>query len=166
MNPMPPLKNLITALGLLLLAGCSTLSPYSTQTKLQLTLVSNERLNPDVNGRASPIVLRLYELKHPVAFENADFFSLYERGKEVLAQDMVTIEELELRPGQVMDLKLSVAGTSRFVGVMAAYRDITDTQWRYVITVRPEEITRIQLVLDQNGIHDAAEPIDKVDDRT
>lgn len=163
---MPPLKNLITALGLLLLAGCSALSPYSTQTKLQLTLDGNERLNLDVNGRASPLVLRLYKLKHPVAFENANFFSLYERGKEVLAQDLVNSEELELRPGQVMDLKLSVAGTSRFVGVMAAYRDIADTQWRYVITVRPEEITRIQLVLDQNGIHAAAEPIARVDDRT
>ncbi|MFK3774163.1 MULTISPECIES: type VI secretion system lipoprotein TssJ [Pseudomonas] len=163
---MTCLKNLATALGLLLLAGCSALSPYSTQTKLQLTLDSNEHLNLDVNGRASPLVLRLYELKHPVAFENADFFSLYERGKDVLAQDLVNSEELELRPGQTMDLKLTVAGTSRYVGVMAAYRDITDTQWRYVITVQPEEITRIQLVLDQNGIHDAAQPVAKVDDRT
>lgn len=123
---MTCLKNLATALGLLLLAGCSALSPYSTQTKLQLTLDSNEHLNLDVNGRASPLVLRLYELKHPVAFENADFFSLYERGKDVLAQDLVNSEELELRPGQTMDLKLTVAGTSRYVGVMAAYRDITD----------------------------------------
>lgn len=162
---MPTLKILASAMGLLALAGCSALSPYSTQTKLHLTLDSNERLNLDVNSRPSPLVLRLYELKHPVAFENADFFSLYERGKDVLAQDLINSEELELRPGQSLDLKLTVAGTSRYVGVMAAYRDITETRWRYVITVQPEKNTRTHLILDQNGIHDAAQPFADVDDR-
>lgn len=159
---MTLIKNLAIALGLLLLTGCSALSPYSAQTKLQLTLESNEHLNPDVNGRASPLVLRLYELKHRVAFENADFFNLYERGKDVLDQDLVNSEELELRPGQTLDLKLTVGGTSRYVGVMAAYRQITETQWRYVIAVQPGKITRVQLVLDQDGIHEAAELVVKV----
>ncbi|MEB0104693.1 type VI secretion system lipoprotein TssJ, partial [Pseudomonas sp. CCI3.2] len=67
--------------ALLLLAGCSTLSPYSTLTKLDLTLAASDQLNPDLHGRPSPIVVRLIELKNPVAFENADFFSLYERPK-------------------------------------------------------------------------------------
>lgn len=52
--------------------------------------------------------MRLFELKHPVAFENADFFSLYERPKETLDPDLVTSEELELRPGERVELKLSV----------------------------------------------------------
>jgi type VI secretion system protein VasD len=77
--------------ALLSLTGCAALSPYSDMTKLDLTLNGSEQLNPDLNGRPSPIVLRLIELKHPVAFETADFFSLYQRPKEALSPDMVTL---------------------------------------------------------------------------
>ena len=48
----------------LLLAGCSALSPYSNVTKLDLTLSASDQVNPDVHGRASPVVIRLLELKH------------------------------------------------------------------------------------------------------
>uniref|UniRef100_UPI0026327037 type VI secretion system lipoprotein TssJ n=1 Tax=Pseudomonas sp. TaxID=306 RepID=UPI0026327037 len=74
--------------ALLALGGCSALSPNSSMTKLDLTLNGSAELNPDLNGRPSPIVLRLIELKHPVAFESADFFSLYQRPKEALAPDL------------------------------------------------------------------------------
>ncbi|WP_122765927.1 type VI secretion system lipoprotein TssJ, partial [Pseudomonas viridiflava] len=93
--------NMLAALTVLVvLAGCSTLSPYSHVTKLNLKLTASDQVNPDLNGRPSPVVVRLFELKLPVAFENADFFSLYERAKESLAPDMVASEELELRPGE------------------------------------------------------------------
>ena len=92
---MSRFKTLAAIATLLLLAGCSTLSPYSKLTKLDLKLTASDRLNPDLHGRPSPIVLRLLELKNPVAFENGDFFSLYERPKESLAPDWVAGEELE-----------------------------------------------------------------------
>ncbi len=93
-RPIPPARALAMLAVLALLAGCSTLSPYSRLTKLDLALSAGERVNPDLNGRPSPVVVRLFELKHPVAFENADFFSLYERPKETLDPDLVTSEEL------------------------------------------------------------------------
>ncbi|MEB0079622.1 type VI secretion system lipoprotein TssJ [Pseudomonas sp. CCI3.2] len=148
-------KALSVLAALLLLAGCSTLSPYSTLTKLDLTLTASDQLNPDLNGRPSPIVVRLIELKNPVAFENADFFSLYERPKETLTPDLVTSEELELRPGESLDLKLSVDSGSRYVGVLAAYRDLPETKWRYVVQLTPTERTHATLRLDQAGIHNA-----------
>ena len=86
--------------ALWLLPGCSVLSPFSSVTKLDLQLTANEQLNHDLNGRPSPIVLRLFELRHPVAFENADFFSLYDRARESLPQDLIATRELELRPGK------------------------------------------------------------------
>ena len=99
--PCPPLYlKAVLVFAVLLLTGCTTLSPYSSVTKLNLNLIASDEVNPDLHGRPSPVVVRLFELKHPVAFENADFFSLYERGKESLAPDLVTSEELELRPGQ------------------------------------------------------------------
>jgi len=156
--------NILTVLAALLLAGCSTLSPYSTLTKLDLRLTANDQLNPDLHGRPSPIVVRLLELKNPVAFENADFFSLYERAKESLAPDLVTSEELELRPGESLELKLSVDSGSRYVGVLAAYRDLPETKWRYVVQLTPTELTRAELRLDQAGIHNMLNPFARAGD--
>lgn len=149
----------LTLAALLALGGCSALSPWSQTTKLDLTLAGSERLNPDLHGRPSPVVLRLFELKHPVAFENADFFALYQNPKQALAPDWVTQEELELRPGERRELKLSVQPGSRYVGVLAAYRDLPEAEWRFVIPLEEEAINRSELGLDEHGIRDlAADP--------
>lgn len=149
---MPRLLSLAFIAALLSLAGCAALSPYSSMTKLDLSLVGSDQLNPDLNGRPSPIVLRLMELKHPVAFENADFFSLYQRPKEALAPDLVTLEELELRPGETRELKVSVQEGSRYVGVLAAYRDLPEANWRYVIAIDAQQRNAANLRLDERGI--------------
>ncbi|MNF45765.1 Type VI secretion lipoprotein [compost metagenome] len=146
-------KALSALAAMLLLTACAALSPYSSLTKINLKLSASEQLNPDLNGRPSPIVVRLVELRHPVAFESADFFSLYERAAKSLAPDLVTSEELQLRPGEIRELKLSVQSQSRYVGILAAYRDLPETRWRYTVPVITAGITHIDLVLDQAGIH-------------
>jgi len=138
--------------ALLSLTGCAALSPYSDMTKLDLTLNGSDELNPDLNGRPSPIVLRLIELKHPVAFETADFFSLYQRPKEALSPDMVVLEELELRPGEQREMKLSVQPGSRYVGVLAAYRDLPESNWRVVIPLQEKARNSSVLTLNAQGI--------------
>ena len=149
---------LIAALAVL--GGCSALSPNSDLTKLDLSLQGSDRLNPDLNDRPSPIVIRLLELKHPVAFENADFFSLYQRPKEPLSPDLVIQEELELRPGEQRDLKLFVQEGSRYVGVLAAYRDLPESSWRFVIPLEHKAQNRIELRLDERGIQ-TVDPLTK-----
>ena len=146
--------------SLAVLGGCSALSPNSDLTKLDLSLQGSDRLNPDLNDRPSPIVIRLLELKHPVAFENADFFSLYQRPKEALSPDLVIQEELELRPGEQRDLKLFVQEGSRYVGVLAAYRDLPESSWRFVIPLEHKAQNRIELRLDERGIQ-TVDPLTK-----
>jgi type VI secretion system protein VasD len=157
-------KALTVLVAMVSLAGCFSLSPYSSLTKLNLNLAASDQLNPDLNGRPSPIVVRLFELRHPVAFENADFFSLYERAKESLAPDLMSSEELELRPGETVNLKLSVKEGSRYVGILAAYRDLPETRWRYTVPITPAGITRVDLTLDQTGIRNSREALAKADD--
>lgn len=148
------LKTLFLVLfaSLLTLTGCSSMSPYSDLTKLDLSLEGSNKLNPDLNDRPSPIVLHLMELRHPVAFENADFFSLYQRPREALAPDLMAIEELELRPGERRELKLTVQEGSRYVAVLAAYRNLPDTNWRFIIPLDEKRQNSISLRLDAEGI--------------
>ena len=155
-------SSMLLVLGLL--AGCSTLSPLSTLTKLDLTVTASDDVNPDLHGRPSPVVVHLLELRHPVAFENADFFSLYDRAEQTLPKDWVNSEELELRPGEQLALKLSVEPRSRYVGVLAAYRDLPHVQWRLVLPLAPGQLTRAAVVLDQTGVRMAAPQTDAKED--
>lgn len=140
---------LISALALL--GGCSGL------TKVDLSLESSNKLNPDLNGRPSPVVLHLIELKHPVAFENADFFSIYQHPRETLTPDFIRLEELEMRPGERRNVKFSVAEDSRYLGILAAYRDLSGGEWQTVIPLRPKKKHNVSLYLDERGIRDSGD---------
>lgn len=146
---MPHPMLLLALCTLLALTGCS---PFSSTTKLDLTLEGSPRLNPDINDRPSPIVVRLIELRNPVAFENTEFFSLYQRPREVLTPDLVSLEELELRPGDKRSYKLSTQAESRYIGVLAAYRNLPEANWRYVIPLKQKSHNQAELYLDARGI--------------
>ena len=135
-----------------LLTGCSAASPFSKLTKLDMALTASELVNPDLHGRPSPVVVQLIELRQGVAFEHADFFGLYGNAQQTLSKDWVNSDELELRPGDRLGLKLRIGADSRFVGVLAAYRDLPNVQWRLLIPLTVQQRNRADLVLDQTGI--------------
>ncbi|KPX48451.1 Type VI secretion lipoprotein/VasD [Pseudomonas syringae pv. helianthi] len=157
---MSQVNRSLLLLLLLMLNGCSALSPYSTQTRLDIRLNADHQLNPDVNGRPSPIVLKVLELRRPVTFANMDFFSLYQRTDLVLGLDLVASEEFELLPGDSIELKLKLDHSSHYIGVLAAYRNLPETQWRQVIQVHPKQQNRAVLVLGESGFYQADTPHD------
>ncbi|MFL1553543.1 type VI secretion system lipoprotein TssJ [Pseudomonas sp. D47] len=156
---MPHFKLLAALICAWLLSACSALSPHSQVTKLDLQLFASKQLNPDINGRPSPLVLRLIELKHPVSFETTDFFGLYERPNETLSPDLISSEEVRLLPGTHHQMNLRLKSDSRYVGVLAAYRNLPETQWRYLIQLTPAGITQTHLLLDDSGIHNSNAPV-------
>lgn len=147
-----PISRMLLLGAALLTTGCAALSPYSGVTKLELTLTAQDDLNPDLNGRPSPAVVKIFELSHPVAFDNADFFDLYDRPAQSLGTDLLALEELELRPGDGKSLKLRTSAKGRYVAVLVAYRDVARSDWRYVVPIEPGQRSRKHLQLGRDGI--------------
>ena len=117
----------------LALAGCAS-APKPTVVTATLQAATN--VNPDVRKRASPIVIRVYELKSSAAFQAADFVSLYERDQATLAAEMGSREEFVLRPGEMKPWEKTVAPDTKFIGVMAAFRDIEHARWKTLVPVK------------------------------
>jgi type VI secretion system protein VasD len=121
--------------GALLLAACVLLASCAT-TKPPPPLVAHARIvvgadvNPDSSGRPSPVVVRLYQLRDDGEFAAADFFPLYDKEKETLAKSLISRQEYVLSPGESRDLDLPVDAQTRFLGVLAAFRDIRTAHWR------------------------------------
>lgn len=119
-------------LGLLclwLLAGCSGVP------SVQATFEADRELNPDINGRPSPLVVRFYELKSLSVFNNADFFNLFEQDVALLGDELEMRDELAFQPGERKRLERELRPDTRYLGIIGAYRDIENARWRNSIAV-------------------------------
>ena len=64
-------------------------------TDLKLTIQADMDINPDANNRPSPVFVRMYELKSPMIFHQADFMTLYSKDKAVIDADFVNRQDLK-----------------------------------------------------------------------
>lgn len=123
------------------LAACSTLSNISpfkpSAASLAATIQAAADLNPSVSQRPSPLRVRVYELKSATAFNQADFMSLYQGDQAALGADLVSREELMLQPGESRPLNKALAPDTRFLGIVAVYRDLERATWRTTVAIKP-----------------------------
>lgn len=143
----PPL--LIALLILAALAGCAG-APKPTMVKA--TLSAQPTVNPDARGRPSPVTVRVYGLKSRAAFDGADFFSLYDKDKETLGADLTDKEEFQLMPGENRPLEKQLSPEARYLGVVAAFRDLERAQWRMAVAIVPNQVSTIGIKLEQNSV--------------
>ncbi len=124
----------------------------STKTKLDLKVVSTNDLNPDQNGRPSPVVVRLYSLVSPSNFESADFSALYQNEKEILGSDFLRREEKNFEPNERFAAQLEFNERANFIGIMVAYQDIGQAKWRLVLPLDRGSHNYLSLKLTANSI--------------
>lgn len=125
------------AIAAMLLSGCAALFGNSTPAnkdpvQLEIQIEAGNLVNPDDNGRPSPLLVRVYELRNETLFQDADFFSLYNTDKTILQGDMLAVDQFILRPGESRVLRRKAHAQAGVVGVLAAYRDLPNATWRAV----------------------------------
>lgn len=117
-------------------------------TAVKGSIVASSTVNPDRTGRPSPIVLKVFELKSLAAFDKFDFFSLFERDKETLGNELAAREDFSLKPGERKEFARQVSPETRYVGVVAAFRDLERSTWRASFTLQPNKTTPFVILLD------------------
>ena len=138
-----------------LMWGCAS-GPKPTAVDLQLS--GDATVNPDSRNRPSPVMVRIYELKTPATFESADFFSLFDKDRETLAADMNTRDEFVLQPGQTVSLKREAKPDTRFIAVLAAYRDLERSRWRAVTALHPGKSQVVKITAGARAVEISATP--------
>ena len=139
------------ALATLLIVACGG-APKIKPTEITGVVQAAANVNPSVSNRPSPLLLRVYELKSASAFNNADFVSLYQRDQAELGAEMVSRDEIVLNPGDSRPLIKTAAPETRYIGVLAAFRDLDRAKWRSVVEVRPGEKQRIVISAEELSV--------------
>ena len=116
---------------------------------MELTITASEKLNPDIENRASPIVIRIYQLTHIDSFNNSDFFALYENDQSILAKDLKYREEMEIKPSLISSKSLEINPNSKYIAVLAAFRDLDKAQWKSILKIDPLNLQSLKLNLGE-----------------
>lgn len=116
------------------LSGCTVanlaVSPYE-----KVTLVGADDLNPDINGRPSPVQVKVLHLSTRATFDNLSFEELFYNAKNLLSDELLLEQGYTLQPKQKIKQKLPVDKGTRYVAVLAAYRDIDNSRWRHLTNI-------------------------------
>jgi len=125
----------------LIAIACASAPPKPARTRL--TIAATADSNPDASGRPSPVVVRVYQLKADTGFNGAEFFDLFDDEMKVLGGDLIGRTEYTLAPSERRTMEIDVSADAHFVGVIAAYRDIRNAQWRTIVAapLKKDDVT-------------------------
>jgi type VI secretion system protein VasD len=141
------IRILLMAMSIVVIGACATAPPL-----LQGTIKAAPSTNPDARGRPSPIVLRVYELRALGAFNNADFFSLFDKEAETLGAELVGREEYTVEPSETRPYQRQLQPDTKFIGVAAAFRDLENSRWRQSAAVPANREVTLTVGIDTQAV--------------
>jgi type VI secretion system protein VasD len=97
-------------------------------------------------------VVRVYELKALGKFNSADFFSLYDKESETLGPELVGREEFDLRPDETRPYKRQLQPDTKFIGVVAAFRDLDNARWRQAVPVPAKSQVAVTIGIEARAV--------------
>lgn len=111
-------------------AGCGSAPPKAAPAKALITATAD--VNPNAEGRASPVHVRIFQLKEDGAFMEADFWTLVDKEQATLGPSLVQRLEQDLIPGDKKEFEMKIDPDARVLGVMAEFADYRNATWRAV----------------------------------
>lgn len=126
--------------------------PPLPPTVLQLHLEVGSDVNSANQNEASPVILRIYELKEISGFNATDFFALFNDDKSVLGGDLMRKSELILKPGESKDIEIEPGDDAQALGLFAAFRQLDNAQWRSSVKIEAHQKQSIIIKLKRNKL--------------
>jgi type VI secretion system protein VasD len=125
----------VLAVLVAMLAGCAHAPPPAPPPPpqpldVEVRVIAAPDVNPNRNGRASPVFLRVFELRDPSKFLNAEFDDVTLHADTTLAGTVIGREERMVEPASTVVLSLKIDPGTRLLGVVAEYSDLANSRWR------------------------------------
>ena len=118
------------------LTACGSTSENNVDFKYLISASSD--INPDIEGRPSSVIVRVYQLTNKINFENATYDELFQSNHNALGTEFITLNEYFVDPSTTNEVELKISENAKYIGVVVGYRSVDMVTWRTVKTV-PEE---------------------------
>jgi type VI secretion system protein VasD len=132
-------------------AACALLAPHAPAV-LKATFVAGPVINPDGDGRPSPVVVHVFELASEAEFTEAGFSALYEDADKTLGDALLARHSVILQPASTKMISANLAPHTSAIGAVAGLARFANVTWRALARTTPGKATAIRIVLDETGI--------------
>lgn len=113
---------LVLLLAVVVSACQTTRRTLNFDTSVALTVDIEHDVNPDSDGRASPVVLRVFMLADDRQFSREEFLNLYENAESRLGKDLIdTVILKEFAPGEQRVEELALTPEVKYIGLLAEF---------------------------------------------
>jgi type VI secretion system protein VasD len=99
---------------------------------------ATDDINPDITGRPSSVVVRVYQLANTINFDNASYEALFATSGNTLGTEFIAVNEYLVDPGSRFELDVEISENAKFIGVVVGYRSVDMVTWRTTMAV-PEQ---------------------------
>jgi type VI secretion system protein VasD len=116
----------------------SELQKIELQRKVTLRIHAGQLLNTDPAGRPLSLVARVYKLRSTSQFNQATYamFTAAGADKPAFAEDVVSVQEIVLTPGQKYEVVETLSTSTTHLAVVALFRAPDSQRWRFVFETR------------------------------
>lgn len=118
------------------LSACATTAkiwaPYD-----KITITSSSKANPDINNKASPVQIKIYELTSRSTFDNLDFDRAFYNAKSVLSDELLSEEEYTIQPSEKIKHTVNLQKETKFIAILSGFIDVDNARWKHIYKVSP-----------------------------
>jgi len=143
------ITGLVTVAMVGLLSACAG-APKRENLGIQVSATAD--VNPDMQGRPSPIILHVMELNSTEQFNRLDYMGLTQPSGAALGAELLGKNQVVLQPGETKTLPLELNPLTSAIGLVAGYRDIDNAAWRKVVPITQGKTKGISITLEQTQI--------------
>ena len=144
------ISNFLVVAMLVLLTACAGGPPEREALDMQIAATAD--VNPDMQGRPSPIILHILELGSTEQFNRLDYMSLTNPTGAAMGADLLGKTQMVLQPGDSKSVPMELNPLTTAIGLVAGYRDIDNAAWRKTIPVTQGSTKGISVTLEQQQI--------------
>lgn len=132
--------------------GCANVaSVLNLDADLDLNVAARADMNPDDKEIASPLVLRLYELKDKNKFEKMSFYDIYQNDVKLLGKNLIDKHVFEpLVPDSKFNKKIVLDKNTRYIGLFAEFTQYRNAEFIGVIKIDQHFDKTVDVVLTSN----------------
>ncbi len=123
-------------------SGCAhapASTPCTSPEPIPVTIRASAGVNPDDKGQPLATTVRVYQLKETVRLADASLEQILDDDRAVLADDVLSVNELTLYPGETNQPPLLRKEGAAYVAVVAFFRNPAGSSWRAITRLGPPD---------------------------
>jgi len=111
-------------------------NPADGQTTVTFSMVTDDGVNPNIWGEASPIEVQVFELEDDSMFMSADYDTIKADYKAVLRSNFIKNYDYTLMPGKFKFVNaIKISPDTHYIGVLAHFSEPELSDWKKVVKV-------------------------------